>query len=181
MCDRLAENGWPVNRVNNGSTADKPEAYANKGAEIWFEARVRIEKGGIILPNDPELIAQLTSRRGWPDSKGRLQLESKADMRSRGLPSPDRADAVLGTMLPACRSASDDVNILVGVKLAHAASLLTLPHEYCVATPEHVGNCFLGLLNVFRLVWIKAQLEIAVASVEHVNSRKRVFIILHGD
>jgi len=101
MCDRLAESGWPVNRVNNGSTADKPEAYANKGAEIWFEARVRIEKGGIILPNDPELIAQLTSRRGWPDSKGRLQLESKADMRSRGLPSPDRADAVLGTMLPA--------------------------------------------------------------------------------
>jgi hypothetical protein len=87
--------------VNNGSAADKPEAYANKGAEIWFEARVKIEKGEIILPNDPELVAQLTSRRGWPDSKGRLQLESKADMRSRGLPSPDRADAVLGAMLPA--------------------------------------------------------------------------------
>jgi len=87
--------------VNNGSAADKPEAYANKGAEIWFEARVKIEKGEIILPNDPELVAQLTSRRGWPDSKGRLQLESKADMRSRGLSSPDRADAVLGAMMHA--------------------------------------------------------------------------------
>ena len=62
---------------------------------------MKIEKGEIILPNDPELVAQLTSRRGWPDSKGRLQLESKADMRSRGLASPDRADAVLGAMLPA--------------------------------------------------------------------------------
>jgi len=101
ICDRLAESGWQIQRVNNGSAADKPEAYANKGAEIWFEARVKIEKGEIILPNDPELIGQLTSRRGWPDSKGRLQLESKADMRSRGLPSPDRADAVLGAMLPA--------------------------------------------------------------------------------
>ena len=45
-----------------------------------------------------QLIAQLTSRRGWPDSKGRLELESKQDMRSRNLPSPDRADAVLGAM-----------------------------------------------------------------------------------
>lgn len=102
MCDRLAENGWRVHRVNNGSAASKPEAYANKGAEIWFEGRTRIERGQIILPNDPELIAQLTARRGWPDSHGRLQLESKADMRGRGLPSPDRADAVLGAMLPAC-------------------------------------------------------------------------------
>ena len=104
ICDRLAENGWAINRVNNGSAADKPESYANKGAEIWFEARVKIEKGEITLPNDPELIAQLTSRRGWPDSKGRLQLESKADMRSRGLPSPDRADAVLGCMMPASQT-----------------------------------------------------------------------------
>ena len=55
MCDRLAESGWAVNRVNNGSPADKPEAYANKGAEIWFEGRVKIERGEIILPNDPEL------------------------------------------------------------------------------------------------------------------------------
>jgi len=114
ICDRLAENGWHVNRVNNGSAAAKPEAYANTGAEIWFEARVKIEKAEIILPNDPELIAQMTSRRGWPDSKGRLQLESKADMRSRGLPSPDRADAVLGTIMPA-RGGGWDAEILKGV------------------------------------------------------------------
>jgi hypothetical protein len=101
MCDRLAESGWTVNRVNNGSHADKPEAYANKGAEIWYEGRVKIEKGQIILPNETELVAQLTARRGWPDSKGRLQLESKSDMKSRGLPSPDRADAVLGAMFTA--------------------------------------------------------------------------------
>jgi len=101
IIDRLTESGWEIQRVNNGSPASKPEAYCNLSAECWFEARSKIEKREIILPNDPELIAQLTSRRGWPDSKGRLQLESKADMRGRGLPSPDRADAVLGTMLPA--------------------------------------------------------------------------------
>jgi hypothetical protein len=98
MLDRLAENGWPIRRVNNGSPASKPEAYCNIAAEQWFEGRVQIEQGKIILPNDAELVAQLTSRRGWPDSKGRLQLESKQDMRGRGLSSPDRADAVLGTL-----------------------------------------------------------------------------------
>jgi len=46
-------------------------------------------------------IAQLTSRLGWPNSKGRLELESKQAMRARGLGSPDRADAVLGAMTQA--------------------------------------------------------------------------------
>jgi hypothetical protein len=98
VCDRLAESGWNVQRVNNGSPAGKPDAYANKGAEIWFEGRRKIERQEIILPNDRELIGQLTARLGWPDSKGRLALEPKDKMRSRGLPSPDRADAVLGTL-----------------------------------------------------------------------------------
>lgn len=66
--------------------------------EIWFERRTQIERGQIILPNDRELIGQLTSRSSSPDSKGRLVLESKADMRSRGLSSPDRADAILGAV-----------------------------------------------------------------------------------
>jgi hypothetical protein len=98
VCDRLAESGWPVLRANNGSQAHKPEAYANVAAETWFEARTLIEQRRVIIPNDKELIAQLSSRRGWPDSKGRLVLEPKADLRSRNLPSPDRADAVLGAM-----------------------------------------------------------------------------------
>lgn len=98
MCDALREAGWPIRRVNNGSPADKPDAYANKGAAIWYEGRTRIERQSIILPHDKQLLAQLTARRGWPDSKGRLQLESKEEMRGRGLSSPDRADAALGAI-----------------------------------------------------------------------------------
>ncbi len=101
MCDALHEARWPVRRVNNGSPANRADYYANKGAEIWFEGRRQIERRQIILPDDRELVAQLTARRGWPDSKGRLQLESKADLRGRGIGSPDRADAVLGAMTPA--------------------------------------------------------------------------------
>jgi hypothetical protein len=99
ICDRLAEAGWSIRRVNNGSPARDAEHYANKSAEIWFGGRTVIERQQIILPDDKELISQLTTRLGWPDSKGRLALESKQDMRGRGLSSPDRADAVLGAMM----------------------------------------------------------------------------------
>jgi len=44
-------------------------------------------------------VAQLTSRRKLYDSKGREKLASKADMRARGLESPDRADAIIGAIM----------------------------------------------------------------------------------
>jgi hypothetical protein len=98
FCDALAEAGYSIERVNNGAPANNAHGYANRGAEIWFEGRTLIEKRRVILPDDRELFGQLTTRRGWPDSKGRLALESKQEMRARGLRSPDRADAVLGAL-----------------------------------------------------------------------------------
>ena len=50
----------------------------------------------MILPVDGELLKQLSGRRLQYDSKARIQLEPKELMRSRGLSSPDRADAVIG-------------------------------------------------------------------------------------
>ena len=47
---------------------------------------------------DHELFAQLTARRASPNSRRLLMLESKEQMRARGLHSPDRADAVLGCL-----------------------------------------------------------------------------------
>jgi hypothetical protein len=98
MCDALSEAGFYIQRVNNGTAPGNAEAYANRGAEIWYEGRTEVERQRIILPSDRELFAQLTTRRGWPNSKGRLELESKAAMRARGIRSPDRADAVLGAI-----------------------------------------------------------------------------------
>ena len=99
MCDALAEAGWHVHRVNNGFPAFDTAAYGNRGTEMWFVAAKTIENGEVILPaNDSTLIAQLTTRKHRIDSKGRLFLESKEDMRKRGLSSPDRADAVVGCL-----------------------------------------------------------------------------------
>lgn len=99
MCDSLRDAGWPLNRVNNGAPANDSAAFANRGSEIWLEGARLIERCQFILPDDPELRGQLTSRQWHPNAKGKLQAESKEDMKKRGLPSPDRADAVLGVMV----------------------------------------------------------------------------------
>jgi hypothetical protein len=98
MIDRLAEAGWPINRVNNGAPPLNPGRYENRGAEIWHGASQVIANLGVILPADERLNTQLTTRKIKFLSDGRLGVESKKDMAKRGLASPDRADAVAGVI-----------------------------------------------------------------------------------
>jgi len=88
-------------RVNNGSPARKKDAFANSDAEKRFAFRWLLEKREVILPVDGELLKQFSGRRLQYDSKARIQLEPKESMRSRGLSSPDRADAVIGAAVMA--------------------------------------------------------------------------------
>jgi hypothetical protein len=99
LMDRMAEEGYHLQRINNGAAASKPNLYVNLAAEWWSVVGEKIERREIVLPLDEKLVAQLTSRRKLYDSKGRERLESKADMRGRGLESPDLADAVIGAVM----------------------------------------------------------------------------------
>lgn len=64
----------------------------NKRAEMWASMRAWLEHGSI--PNDPELIADLTGPEYSFDADNALVLESKPDMKRRGLASPDMGDAL---------------------------------------------------------------------------------------
>jgi hypothetical protein len=99
LMDRMQEEGFHLRRFNNGSAAKKPNLYVNLSAEWWSIAGQFIEHRRIVIPNEEKLIAQLTSRRKLYDSKGREKLESKEDMASRGVESPDRADALIGSIM----------------------------------------------------------------------------------
>jgi hypothetical protein len=107
LMDRMAEQGFYLKRFNNGSPAKRAEIYSNLSAEWWGTVGQLIERRAVILPNDEKLIAQLTSRRKMYDSRGRERLESKADLRARGVESPDRADAVIGAIILAQGRQSD--------------------------------------------------------------------------
>lgn len=101
VVDRLRQLRVPCIEVQFGSSPDRSIpgqeliAYANKGAEMWGNMRDWL-KGGAI-PDDHELRTELESREyGYVLIKGRdsIQLESKRDMKERGLASPDIADAL---------------------------------------------------------------------------------------
>lgn len=100
-CDRFDELGWNVNRVDFGAKPNNKHLYFNRIAEIWGEGARHIENKAFIIPNDDILKQQLTSRK-WDKyfSDGRLKLVSKDNMKKEGIASPDRAECVLGCMMP---------------------------------------------------------------------------------
>ena len=96
--DRLRELGhFDVLRpVNGNSQALDTYQYHNKRAEMYGVLRKHLADKEIQqgLPDDDLLQVQLCGIDYLHDSKGKLQLESKANMKSRGKGSPDRADAL---------------------------------------------------------------------------------------
>lgn len=92
VVDRLKEQRYKVRGVNFGSKASKQLMYGNKRAEMWGAMRDWLKDASI--PDDRFLKTDLIGPMTKPDSKGTLFLESKKDMKSRGLASPDAADAI---------------------------------------------------------------------------------------
>jgi hypothetical protein len=103
--DRLVEQGYgeTVNAVNFGSkpieqppldeTGKPAGGPLNRRAEMWQNVKTALQ-GRFSIPDSDSLHADLTSPGYKYDSSGKLVLEAKEDMRKRGMPSPDEADAV---------------------------------------------------------------------------------------
>lgn len=66
----------------------------NKRAEMWKLTRDWLKEGGAIDKNDQVLYQDLIGPETVPRADGKIQLESKKDMKTRGLPSPGRGDAL---------------------------------------------------------------------------------------
>jgi hypothetical protein len=92
VVDRLKEQRYKIRGVNFGNKAKNPIMYGNKRAEIWGELRDWLKSASV--PNDRFLKSDLISPKMKPDSRGTIYLESKKDMKARGLASPDAADAI---------------------------------------------------------------------------------------
>jgi hypothetical protein len=101
IMDELDRRGYRLNRINNGSAAADDEHYANVAAEMWFEGSKQITLKSVVLPNTRDLHGQLLSRKRDANNQGKLAVERKIDMKGRGLPSPDLADACVpaGTLI----------------------------------------------------------------------------------
>lgn len=100
VLDEFEKRGWCLSRFNFGAAPHDSEHYVSIGAEMWYEGSKLITNRGIIIPNDQTLRAQLMNRKRKRNDKGKLAIEPKEDLAARGIPSPDRADAVLGCCTP---------------------------------------------------------------------------------
>lgn len=92
VVDRCKEQGWKVNGVSVSEKAEDYEHYLNLRAELYADKLKEWIKTAD-LTNDDDWYEMANIRYKF-NSKGQLQLESKEDMKRRGLPSPDVADAL---------------------------------------------------------------------------------------
>ena len=95
VVDRLRELGHRVRGVNVSHKARQDGLFVNLRAEGYWTLRERFTSGRISIPSDNQLVGELAALRYGYDSQGRIQMESKDAMRQRGLPSPDKADALM--------------------------------------------------------------------------------------
>lgn len=86
--------GVHVQAVDVGQAAKDAEHYKNQRVELYGNFKTRLVERTIQLPDDDGLIEEAQELKYKYDSAGRLILESKEDMKKRGVPSPDRLDAV---------------------------------------------------------------------------------------
>ncbi len=91
VTDRLRELGANVRPFIAGSKPKKRDKYVNANAELWFSFPVHEAD----IPDDPELIQQLSGRQYAFDNDGRKKIEPKEIYKKRMGKSPDEADALL--------------------------------------------------------------------------------------
>ena len=85
-----------MHEFHGGGTPSDGHKYLNKRAEIWGDMRDWLE--GAQIPDDAEMETDLTGPDyGYHPSKGCLVLESKDEMKARGVDSPDLGDALAMT------------------------------------------------------------------------------------
>ena len=95
ILDRLNEQRYKVRGVNFGWKAKNSVMWGNKRAEMWGTMKDWLRSASI--PEDRQLKADLVGPTKKPNSSGTIFLEGKKEMRSRGLASPDAADALAVT------------------------------------------------------------------------------------
>ncbi len=93
VVDRLRELGLPARGINVAEAAAQDGRHARRRDELWWRAREWFGARDCVIPDDPALIAELSLPKYRFTSAGKLQVESKDDMKGRGVQSPDLADA----------------------------------------------------------------------------------------
>lgn len=95
MATHIRDQGYQVNFVNVGESADNDRRFANRKAEYYWGLRLDFQEGRVSGLTDEKTQGQLTTILYEHDARGRVVIESKEDARKRGVKSPDRAESLM--------------------------------------------------------------------------------------
>lgn len=99
VCDRLIEMKLPARGIN---VAEAPALFSDRYCtlrdELWFQGKDWLSAKDCNLHGDDGLGAELIQPRFSYRSDGKIKVESKDDMKKRGIASPNKADAFLLTL-----------------------------------------------------------------------------------
>jgi phage terminase large subunit len=111
VVDRLREQNLPVRGVNVSESPSSKNNYLNLRAELWFAIKDWLAQRDCRLPIDDELASELAAPLYKYTSTGKIKIESKDEMRKRGIKSPDKADALALTMASSAASFSGSESV----------------------------------------------------------------------
>jgi len=117
--DRLKELGFNVIAINVAEVPyEFPQKYKRLRDELWGKMRDWLEarRGKIWDNEDMDLSAQLSGPKYKVTSDGKIQIESKDDMKKRGIKSPDIADAHIMTFAQPISNYNTDLTNNDGVE-----------------------------------------------------------------
>lgn len=112
VVDRLREHNFHfVEGINVARTANAKDKYRNVRAELWAEMRDWLYQDmPVQIPDDDVLHGELCCLGYRFDSSGRLLIESKDDLKARGIASPDCADALALTFFSGFYDTTTETN-----------------------------------------------------------------------
>lgn len=84
--------GSPTAGRMAGEDLDNRDRFANLKAQYYWDLRLRFKDGRISRMTDEVACSQLQALK-YAEANGKIQIESKADARKRGVKSPDRAES----------------------------------------------------------------------------------------
>ena len=93
VTDMLLQRAYNVQAVNFGGEPADKDKYPNRISEMWFTLKEMINQ--VQLPQDQDLLMELSTRQWKQDIRGRRCVESKQDYKKRGYRSPDLADSCI--------------------------------------------------------------------------------------
>lgn len=95
IVDGLKRLGLKVNGISFQGKPSDEKIFANIRAEMFWGLAKHFQDGDIQIPGDKILLKQLTDIKKKPLNRlDQIIIESKEEMKQRGLKSPDRADAL---------------------------------------------------------------------------------------